>query len=100
MTTDIPLTIPDDFFQFTGGTPILSSELKDYTSLQLLYLQKRQIDELIIRVQQKPKPNYDIDGQKVEWADYLDILYKRRERVIKMINDEEGPEELEMLGYA
>lgn len=100
MTTDMPLTLPDDFFDYVDRNPRLSEDLRAYTSLELLYIQKRQLEELIIQVQRSPKPNYDIDGQKVEWGDYLDMLYKRRERITKLIIDEEGPGEVETLGYA
>lgn len=100
MTTDIPMTIPDDFYDYVDRKPKLAEDLREYTSLQLLYLQKRQLEELIIQVQRSPKPNYDIDGQKVDWGDYLDTLYKRRALVNKLIVEEEGPFEEETIGYA
>jgi len=71
--------------------PQLDENLRSFSNLELLYMQLRQINELIIAVQNNPKPSYDIDGQKVHWTDYLDMLYKNRDRLNEAIRKEEGP---------
>jgi hypothetical protein len=54
---------------------------------------------LIGQVTSKPKPNYDIDGQKVDWGDYLEILYKAKAKALQDIIDFEGPYEIETQAY-
>jgi hypothetical protein len=34
---------------------------------------------------ENPKPNYNIDGQQIDWADYLDSLNKALDAVEKQI---------------
>ncbi len=54
---------------------------------------------LIGMVTTNPKPNYDIDGQKVDWGDYLEILYKAKAKALQDIIDFEGPYEIETQAY-
>ena len=57
------------------------------TDQEVIELLKRTRDSIIDRrneVLSKPKPNYDIDGQKVDWATYLDMLT----RSLKSVNEE------------
>ncbi len=59
-------------------------------------------DQLIDRIGSitaKPKPTYDIDGQMVKWAEYLDILRKQLKDINEMIANEDGPFEIETQGY-
>lgn len=59
-------------------------------------------DQLIDRIGEvtaKPKPNYDIDGQKVEWADYLKQLKASLDGINAQIQAEDGPFEFETQAY-
>jgi hypothetical protein len=29
------------------------------------------------KITRKPKPNYNVDGQRIDWADYLELLTKQ-----------------------
>lgn len=46
-----------------------------------------------------PKPNYDIDGQKVSWADYMKLIdaciTSARQKIIEF----QGPAIVEQQGY-
>lgn len=55
--------------------------------------------ELIVKVTINPKPTYNIDGQEVKWAEYLDTLRKNLAAIEDLINDKEGPYELETIAY-
>ena len=54
---------------------------------------------LIGSITQKPKPTYDIDGQKVEWGIYLEQLRSQLKYTLQLIIDLEGPYEVESQGY-
>lgn len=43
------------------------------------------IARLIKELTENPKPNYNIDGQQVDWADYLDTLLKSKAKVDALI---------------
>ena len=93
-------SLPDSFFDDgTHRDPRLANNLKSYTDVQLMEIQLRQINELIIQVQKKPKPTYDIDGQKVSWTEYLQALHKMRDDLHTSIVNAEGPAEEEMWGW-
>lgn len=54
-------------------------------------------DNLLARIQEvtaKPKPNYSIDGQTVNWQSYLDSLWAQLEKVNQQINSAEPFEEI------
>jgi hypothetical protein len=59
-------------------------------------------DNLIERVREltaAPKPNYDIDGQKILWADYLKLLQSSLSAIEKDIAALLPPVEGEEAGY-
>lgn len=45
-------------------------------------------------VTEKPKPNYNIDGQSVSWQSYSDSLMKQLDAVNKQINAAQPYEEV------
>jgi len=89
-------TLPDSFFiNSTRSLPNLKVEYQTLDDLSLLRLAARQLKELIVQVQNKPRPSYDVDGQEVKWNEYLDSLYKRLRDINELISMEEGPTEEE-----
>lgn len=93
------MSFPDNFYGTSPRLPNLSTQLKGQSNLDLLKVQRRQVQELIVSIQANPKPTYDIDGQNIEWTEYLDMLYKQLSRLNELINFEEGPIEEESWGY-
>ena len=52
----------------------------------------------IAEITEKPKPTYDIEGQRVDWADYL----KQLQRTVDWCNEKlagEEPFEFQSQGY-
>lgn len=47
----------------------------------------------------KPKANYSIDGQSVNWADYTEMLREQIKEITDLINLEEGPEEFLTISF-
>jgi hypothetical protein len=47
----------------------------------------------IAEVTSKPKPNYEIDGQKVSWQQYLDSLFAALKTIDEKLVQESGPYE-------
>lgn len=49
----------------------------------------------------KPKPTYDIDGQRFEWAEYLEVLNKTIDKLKQDIQDldNDSPFEIESQVY-
>lgn len=58
-----------------------------------------QIVERIIEVTAEKKPNYEIDGQIVSWADYLESLNSQLEKLKKQIDAFVEPFEIEQQIY-
>ena len=73
--------------------------LTDEDNLNSLMEVRDNLIALIGSVTQKPKPTYEIDGQKVEWGDYLDQLRKQLAATLQLIIDLNGPYEVESIGY-
>ena len=73
--------------------------LSDEEQLAKLQEARDNILSLIVSITTNPKPTYNIDGQEVKWAEYLDMLRKNLAAIEDMINDKEGPYELETVGY-
>ena len=48
---------------------------------------------LIKEVTSAPKPNYTIDGQKVDWSDYLEMLYRQLKANEELITTFDEPYE-------
>lgn len=71
----------------------------DEQNIELLKEARDNVIVLIGQLTAQPKPNYDIDGQRIDWADYLDMLMKRRNDLNQDIIDLEGPYEIETQGY-
>lgn len=64
---------------------------------------KESLDRAILTRQnilEKPKPTYDIDGQRFEWAEYLEVLNKTIAQLTKELQDIDGPFEVESVGYS
>ncbi len=93
--SNFPNVLPDEFYSESEGArlPELSIDLRDISTGELLLIQKQQLMELIIQVQKKPRPNYDIDGQKILWGDYLKMLYGQLKVINALMIEEEGPSE-------
>lgn len=73
--------------------------LTDEENLASLKEVRDNLIALIGSVTQKPKPTYDIDGQKVSWGEYLDQLRKQLAHTLQLIIDLDGPFEVESIGY-
>jgi hypothetical protein len=71
----------------------------DEDNLESLMTVRDNLIALIGSVTQKPKPTYDIDGQKVMWGEYLDQLRKQLAYTMQLIIDLQGPFEVESIGY-
>jgi hypothetical protein len=71
----------------------------DEENLILLQTARDNIIVLIGSVTSQPKPNYDIDGQKIAWADYLKSLRDALKDLENMITQAEGPAQEESQGY-
>lgn len=79
--------------------PGLNPSLENLSNLELLQLRKRKILERLTEIVTKPKPSYDIDGQKVNWTEYQKMLNDQLEGIEALIVREEGPEELTTIGF-
>lgn len=64
----------------------LNSDEENSNNLQFA---KQQIIDRIIEVTASPNPNYDIDGQKVSWADYLKTLRESLKALNELIASED-----------
>lgn len=53
----------------------------------------------IAEITASPKPNYEIDGQIVAWADYLKLLQSSASALRGLINEFNGPFIIEQQGY-
>lgn len=70
----------------------------DEQNLELLQQARDNIILLITQVTSQPKPDYDIDGQKVSWGKYLEQL----RAALKGIDEQIGllaPAQEESQGY-
>lgn len=69
------------------------------TNSQQIETIKTQTLALMVDLTLNPKPNYDIDGQNISWADYLERL----QNLVAWCDDQlatvDGPFELETYGY-
>jgi hypothetical protein len=59
---------------------------------------KTQIIALLKDLTVNPKPSYDLDGQKVSWAEYQKMLFDRLDGINKLIASDE-PFELHTQGF-
>lgn len=73
--------------------------LTDEDNINSLMETRDNLIALIGSVTQKPKPTYEIDGQKVEWGDYLGQLRQQLASTLQLIIDLSGPYEVESQGY-
>lgn len=73
--------------------------LTDDDNIDSLMSTRDNIISLIGSITAKPKPTYDIDGQKVEWGDYLKQLQQQLAYTLQLIIDLDGPYEIESQGY-
>lgn len=73
--------------------------LTDEENLERLMEIRDNIISVIGSITAKPKPTYDIDGQKVAWGEYLDQLRKQLAYTLQLIADTAGPYEVESQGY-
>ena len=67
--------------------------------LSKLYQARDNVQTLIVQVTTKPKPNYEIDGQSVDWGDYLKQLSDQLKFLNNQIIDLEGPYEIETQAF-
>ena len=73
-----------------------------YTDSDTLSVIKESLDRAIttrMNILAKPKPSYDIDGQKFSWAEYLDQLNKTIEQLRKNLQDFDEPFEFDSSYY-
>lgn len=54
------------------------------TNLEQAY---KNVCALIAKITRKPKPNYNVDGQRVDWANYLDTLTKKASELKGLIDE-------------
>lgn len=47
------------------------------------------------KITRKPKPNYNVDGQRIDWADYLEILTKQINELKLQLDAEEDDDIVE-----
>lgn len=59
---------------------------------------KTQVLALLKDITANPKPSYDIDGQRVSWTAYQEMLFARLDGLNKQIAADE-PFEVHTLGY-
>lgn len=59
---------------------------------------KTQVISLLKDLTVNPKPSYDLDGQKVSWAEYQQMLFARLDVLNQLIAADE-PFELHTQGY-
>lgn len=59
---------------------------------------KTQVIALLKDLTTNPKPSYDLDGQKVAWAEYQQILFAQLDGINKQIAADE-PFEVHTTGY-
>jgi len=72
------------------------------TDTNTLSIIKESLDRAILTRQNilaKPKPSYDIDGQKFSWAEYLKILNETIEQLRKNMQDFDTPYEFDSSIY-
>jgi hypothetical protein len=65
--------------------------MTDEELLASITTSRDQVATLIEQITLKPKPNYEIDGQVVKWADYLETLMAQFKKFNEMIQDLGGP---------
>ena len=70
----------------------------DEENLILLQEARDNIIVLLGSITAQPKPNYDIDGQKISWGDYLDQLRKALNGINEQIAALDPAEEISQ-GY-
>lgn len=73
--------------------------LTDAEVLEQKYLIRDNYLSMIKLITSEPKPNYDIDGQKVMWADYLKLLQSGLAAIEAQIVDLLPPIDGEEVGY-
>lgn len=69
--------------------------MSDEALLAKLYEARDNLVEQKLQATLKPRPNYDIDGQKVEWVEYLKYLDRAVKDIQSTIQLYEGPYEEE-----
>lgn len=68
------------------------------TTLQVLTQAYNNLAGIINQITLNPKPTYDVDGQRVDWAAYLTSLISALAKLRTEIEKEDGPyEELTQL---
>jgi cob(I)alamin adenosyltransferase len=73
-----------------------------YTDEEIKEQLKKTRDNLIDQkylLSKSPKPTYDIDGQKVSWAEYIKMLDEQIKSLNEQIDALEEPWEIETIGY-
>jgi len=59
--------------------------------IDTLRIAKSNVIALLEEISRSPKPNYDIDGQEVLWADYFKMLTQQVEMFNTLIQREDDP---------
>jgi hypothetical protein len=73
--------------------------LTDDEVLSQKYRIRDNLLSLIEGITVNPKPNYNIDGQEVLWADYLKLLNSSLDAIEKSIQELSPPIDAEETGY-
>lgn len=63
--------------------------------LDQLITNYNQIQLKISEITASPKPNYDIDGQKISWGDYLKQLTEAAKALKQQIDENQEPFDFE-----
>ena len=71
----------------SGGGGGGSGSTGNETSLHTV---RQNLLDRIVEVTAQPKPNYNIEGQQVSWASYLDTLTKQLARIEQLIDDDDA----------
>jgi hypothetical protein len=70
----------------------------DEIKTQLMKTRDNLVDQKYL-LSKSPKPNYDIDGQKVSWIEYAKMLDDQIKSLNDQITELEEPWEIETVGY-
>lgn len=68
------------------------------SNLTLLQTALANVSQQLVNMTANPKPNYNIDGQQVSWADLLKTLLDSQKTLQEAISNAEGPWNADTLG--
>lgn len=66
------------------------------TSKELITQTRNNLIAIREKITRKPKPNYDVDGQRVDWATYLKILTEQIDALKEQLDAEDDDDIVEI----